>query len=1027
MKNPKFSISILVLFSLLALPFQSVSSQNDLQNNLNHKLLLASKNKDHDSMKQLISQGANVNYTEPPLSPLIVSIIMEDAIGVDLLLRNKADISLLNNTALLSACSLAYPEIIKMLIDNGAVFKGEAKECLHAVAMKLPRNMRWFFLGKLLTQEEVSSIDFSFLELDEESRIAEHLKIDNKPYFESIDVLIGHKFPKNQINAEGMSALDVAIETRNIPMIYKLLQEGLIFNKPNFASIDIATIAVQVNNIEILKSILKNTPHLINLPNSEGDYLITESFKHRREEIAAFLINNEVNLDVSDSNKNTLLHYAALWGNDQYISKLSSIIRSGVNKKNSEGVTPLYLAALQGRKEYFYEMERYGDLNDPLFNHLLIDTLDALKRNSLTEIPDHNFGIIRHLNNKNINLNGVRNYQNALVRLLTQFPLEGNNLRMARILVEKENNLELLNAHLPLFIENFGDDFVQLLIAKGVSKNVALYHYITRGNEKMVKWLINLIPDPGLPQTYIQNPLNLAVLSGNISIVRILLESKKFEVNAKECVTNSPGNTGECYTALDYALMKNNVAVARFLIEHGADINKSSSGNSLLQLLKNNPDADIQTLIGISLLKNQLIFDSRKGNKTTDEKLDIFVQNENINLPEQIIEINQRPQFWSIYPYIARGNASIAFGEPFGYLLHTQKKHPRQTTFKNDRTAKSVQEDFHIHIPGSVAMPSLNMGFIGRTKPFTTIQTASGSISIPQCENKDNDFLCYPTTIINNRGDQPIDVHQPNQNFGLQRIYSGEEFSFDRSDGKLEVRYNIESSLKISLSFSIEYNIGPQATLSDDTSLLDRLNTYVDLNEARLKIESGSSSSREINTLKTYTHVLSLKARQKGYQQASSTELRHIINSLNSVQENVSILYESLYSLNNIIRDKNRIIGLLEKIISTGDVQTYDTQSYQRFKNEVEGARTEQELLGIINVFLEEKVFKEIEDKLFKMQLLILESAQYLPAEDVVNFVDEIDETLINKKLINPKKIIISSSDLNGHGDNIINVFTRRR
>ncbi|MCA1626305.1 MAG: ankyrin repeat domain-containing protein, partial [Acidobacteria bacterium] len=315
-----------------------------MQKDLNHKLLLATKNKDHDSIKQLISQGADVNYTEPPLFPLIVSTIMGDVTGVALLLQNKADVSTLNHSALLSACSFAPPEIIKMLIENGAVFEGDAKECLHTVALKLPQNMRWIFLGTLLTKEEVSGIDFSFLELDDESRMSEYLKLDNKPYFERIDMLLRHNFPKNQISAEGMTALDVAIENKNIPMIYKLLQEGLISNTTDFGSIDISTIAVEVNNIEVLKSILKSNPDLINSPNTAGDYLITESFKHRRNEIADFLISNGVNLDVSDSNKNTPLHYAALWGHDKYISKLSSVIKFGVNKKNSEGFTPLYLA-----------------------------------------------------------------------------------------------------------------------------------------------------------------------------------------------------------------------------------------------------------------------------------------------------------------------------------------------------------------------------------------------------------------------------------------------------------------------------------------------------------------------------------------------------------------------------------------------------------------------------------------------------------------------------------------------------------
>lgn len=235
-----------------------------------------------------------------------------------------------------------------------------------------------------------------------------------------------------------------------------------------------------------------------------------------------------------------------------------------INVKNNSGETPLSLALVNGKLNKSY-------LNIAL---LLIDKgADLRERDYLSiAVANDHTDIVQHLIKKGVDVNVTDNFGESLLYR----SLGSGQLEIARILIENgaDVNAQNKDGETALFLAaqkgRIGSakllsyiDIAQLLINKGANLNAldnnattALHRAVTYGYLDMVRLLIN-------------NGADINTNGGNILISAIDYPEIVYFLIEKGINLNS--NVGG--TALNIAIEKNYLDVAKLLIEKGADIN----------------------------------------------------------------------------------------------------------------------------------------------------------------------------------------------------------------------------------------------------------------------------------------------------------------------------------------------------------------------------------------------------------------------------------------------------------------------
>lgn len=1007
----KYIFIVLFLFPIL------LFAQEGKDANINERLLIACKDKDHSAIIAILDAGADVNYikkSDPPLSPLLVSTLMGDSTAVSILLARHADVSILNNASFTAACGFGYPSVIQQLIDAGAGYNGDASQALHHLVYKIPRDLKWFFLNGIATEQEMGDISIPSIET-EEDQFQYALSVEDKPYLESISIIASHNFPKKNLDEEGFTALDRAIELKNIPFIQKLTSLGFLTERYSFQTIDLAIFAAGQNNIPLLASSLEKEPELLDASNSTGDYLITESFRSHNGNAVDLLLSKKAVLDKSDSHGNNPLHYLAMWGEPKYYDILLPKLKNLVNSKNKEGLSSLYYAARMGRKDLITKMEKFADLTDSSFHLIVHDIIEKNQELGKEDIDIDQLYAIQYLNQKQVFLNGIKNDQTSLEKCVKELPPKGNNLKVIKILVDKTKDVKEINDLLPYFISKYTNDFIQQLIPKGADLAKTMELSIRNSNVTLVNWLLAIKDTPAKRNSAYKEALHRAVIEEDLPICKLLLEN-----GIKPDSKNTHG-----FTPLDYAIYSSNFQMCRLLLDYGANLDLAQMNPEVVTYLKSINILNMQKLLGVMTLKNQIIAEKINNaltcydRKLISQELQVFNDNNSMILPPQSIVIDQEPRFWEWFPYIGSGNNELH--NKLGYVLHKQRT---PLTFIKPQYESTKEENFQVSVSDLGHLPIFDFGQWGSTsqpKELKTILTANNTI--PFCSYDPNSPLSYPSVKISNNAyfsNQQLIVEQNSKPPKI--ILPGDEQAFDRSEGEIKVRYNAASLNAIDVNFNVQYNIGPAISITEDTSLSGRLATYSTLNEARLRLNSAELSYADIQSTKTYIYVLSLKALEKKYDDISQRELIKVVSELNNIEGKISELYNITFST-NILVAKSRIVELIRSILNQGNLTDIETIAFKDFEAKVLTTVTETDLNLIVGNFLKQGVFVNIENKVFEIQLLMLETAQYLCIEDLEARVNYVKNNFINKKLINPAKLIVVPNDLAGKGSKIINAL----
>jgi WD40 repeat protein len=285
------------------------------QDALNERLLEAVKHNNLDSVKILLAQGADVNYTDSNKAPVLMWAAY------------KADL-----------------KMVKYLVSKGAdVTKKGVID-----------------LGDGGYYGNLTGIAAGEGKLDILKFLIEDCKID-----------VNDK-ETNRLGIEpedGWDALDWSISNKNLDEAKYLIRSGAVYMIQDHSLTDF--------DYSILRNILRNYlfkhPTEINEQNAFGETIITRLIKDTGFKGSEKLINDSADVNMADKSGNTPLHYAVILNKLPWVKELIRN-RANINLLNEEGKSPIFYS-LDEEKADILKLLLYGgakiNINDnkgkPLF------------------------------------------------------------------------------------------------------------------------------------------------------------------------------------------------------------------------------------------------------------------------------------------------------------------------------------------------------------------------------------------------------------------------------------------------------------------------------------------------------------------------------------------------------------------------------------------------------------------------------------------------------------------------------------
>ena len=292
------------------------------------------------------------------------------------------------------------------------------------------------------------------------------------------------------------------------------------------------------------------------------------------------LLDYGANVNVHDNHRNTPLHFAAFRGHLEVVRMLLEL-KANVDSLNDEGLTPLHQASkgwCSGGLEIVRLLLDHGTDVNVLDNHrntplhfaasegqleiacMLVERkadVDSLNSEGLTPLHQASGGwreqcldIVRLLLCHGANVDVCDDHRNTALH----FAASDGRLEVARALLEHKADVNALNKDglTPLHrtFKRARGDIVWLLLNHGAD---------AKGHDESGNTL-----------------LHLAALTGDLELARISLERIADTINSQ--------NDDEL-TALLLALKRENLDVARLLLDHNADVNvRDKRGNTPLHV-----------------------------------------------------------------------------------------------------------------------------------------------------------------------------------------------------------------------------------------------------------------------------------------------------------------------------------------------------------------------------------------------------------------------------------------------------------
>ncbi len=313
--------------------------------------------------------------------------------------------------------------------------------------------------------------------------------------------------------------------------------------------------AIINNDIKYLENYLELNN--VNITDINGNSLLHYAIKFNNNQIFQLLINSYIDIDISNNFGQTAFHYAVLYNRLNYL-KLLFTTNANAMTKDKEGRTPLYLAC-RYRKEKIIDLylEKYildmgeKDLNEET-------TFFSFVRSKSVELINKYYNFIPYINEPNYLgetplMIACKNNSIDIVKLLLQFNVSINqknkNNETAIFYAVKEENIEIIKllikngAFLDFINKDFNSiydissnyikEYIEIILNKYNLKNYKnkfpLHYAIYLNDDKLIDKNLNII-NININDYYNLKPIDIAISCNNINAVKKL---KKIDKIAK--------------------------------------------------------------------------------------------------------------------------------------------------------------------------------------------------------------------------------------------------------------------------------------------------------------------------------------------------------------------------------------------------------------------------------------------------------------------------------------------------------------
>lgn len=402
------------------------------------------------------------------------------------------------------------------------------------------------------------------------------------------------------INVMGAIPLTYASQTGDTAMVSTLLDYGANVNFEYFDGTIALDNAAQGGHVEIAKMLIKAGSYIDHQSHFGVSPLMVASF-YNKKDVVELLIRHKANLDTRDNNGESALMAASSYN---LTSVVELLLKAGANPnlRHSKGFTALGKAAIHGHMDSAQLLIQYkADLNiasnegfTPLmaasqsgYNNIVKLLVNAGAKLDLQADMGHTALMIAYYNNQpavvttlieaKANVN-IQDHKGST--LLTDAIVKQDRQTVKQLLQAKANpNFLFSNGSSPLQLACVMDDdaIVDLLIKAGGLVNLAggpeletpLHKACKSGNVEIVNILLSNGAVPNLLNLHGLTPLCIASTTGNVAIVRALLEAKAdTELQSNE----------QRWTPLFFAAHDGQEQIVQLLLEHGASAKENKFG-----------------------------------------------------------------------------------------------------------------------------------------------------------------------------------------------------------------------------------------------------------------------------------------------------------------------------------------------------------------------------------------------------------------------------------------------------------------
>ncbi|KAJ3547132.1 hypothetical protein NM208_g1667 [Fusarium decemcellulare] len=559
---------------------------------------------------------------------LVVQYLLQS--GVDPNHRNKG-----GSTPLSVAATKNYNEVVKALLQSSANINLEdqdRKTALHYAAEHGNQDI----VLTLLHDKQKARIDAPdsqrytplhfaskkgydrvvFLLLDAGSSVEARSQRGETPLHlavrsrETVKELLDTGEGATEINAVDVleqTPLHKAAQQNSLPSARLLIERGAVIESADGEGDFPMTHAIQHNDVDLIKELF--TDLLVEHMSEASKWKnLTLAVEMHAPNTLSFLIDKLHDaVSMKDSLGNTLLHLAVKQDNLEVVNLLLDR-GSDVNISGSRGRTPLHEAAAEGKLENMSKLLDYGAEVDkpdessdtPLLTAAVEDDVDAIS--ILLDAK------------ANVNIR-CGDEDTALYAAVC-----AGQFRATKQLLEAGSDISIARHEgwTPLHAAADNLAIMQLLVGYGPNFNInvkkdddwtPIHLSASWGCPDVTKFLLDSGADPNLTNDLGESPLQVAIDSLHMSVTETLLE------HAHSLDLDHQENDG--HTPLHYAIVKNDVDLARRLVEMGADLTiETGNGTSYLAFVIRFSSASmLTTLFGdkdttkpIALDRQQLIF-----------------------------------------------------------------------------------------------------------------------------------------------------------------------------------------------------------------------------------------------------------------------------------------------------------------------------------------------------------------------------------------------------------------------------------